>query len=123
MGGPASLFCHRLSLPYRMGASHSCDDNPVLQPVRLTVVIPSKGNKVLKNKFTKDVPTVDMTIERYFQRNVLALLPADESGKLLSVGIVMRGGDPSDEVEVDSLRDECFLYVQMGLAGKGHLLR
>lgn len=92
-----------------MGAVHSSAG-----PVQIAVLMPSKGNKPLKNKFTNSAPSNGSTVKQYFEAVVLPLLE-DRSlcGDLIKTGVVLRGS--SCEVEVDSLDDDAAMYADMGL--------
>lgn len=85
-------------------------------PVHVTIVMPSKGNKLLKSKFTKDPPASNHNVQEYFVDKLKPLLNnADKVGALLrATVVVLQGG--KDEIEVDELTDEAMLYVQMGIS-------
>ncbi|KAL1519400.1 hypothetical protein AB1Y20_022925 [Prymnesium parvum] len=96
-----------------MGAHHSSQS---AGPVHLLLVVPSKGNKVLKSKFLKDARTSGLSIRQFFVQTVVPLLSdaPEKCGELLRVAVVTHA-DSTTEIEVDDLSDEANVYVQMGL--------
>lgn len=93
-----------------MGAAHS--QNP---PVHLATIMPSKGNKVLKNKFAKELPGPNVSVFQYFQSKILPTLDTGVCGSLVRAAVVLRGGG-QEEIEVDELTDEAISYVTLGLS-------
>lgn len=57
-----------------------------------------------------------MTVLQYFEDLLRSQLPtgADGCGELARVSVVLRGSN--EEVDVDSLADECHVYLQLGLS-------
>lgn len=97
-----------------MGAYHSRDDGPV----HVAVVMPAKGNKILKSKFVMESPLPGTTVQEYFDNVIRSMLPNGSDGKpacgaLISAGVITRRS--SEEIEVSELNDECMLYVGLSL--------
>lgn len=84
-------------------------------PVQVNVQVPSKGNKVLKSKFTYKAPDVGMAVKDYFSKIVRPMVEVNGSacGDLVRVTIFLRGS--TEEVEIDSLDDDASSYSDMGL--------
>lgn len=85
--------------------------------MQLTVVMPSKGNKVIKNKFVREAPAAEVKLGEYFESAVRPTLGVDAYGLSLvgdvqRVCVVIRGS--TDEIEVDSM-DDVVLYTEMAL--------
>lgn len=91
-----------------MGAVHS-----VASPVQLTVVVPSKGSKIVKSVFTTKSPAPQTSVKRYFKESVAPLLSAGSCGALLRTAVTLRGS--SEEVDIENLNDDVAMYTQMGL--------
>lgn len=79
--------------------------------VRIVVIMPSKGNKILVDKLFKPHElALDDSLHSFFLGTV-RLLAREEMGSLFKCTIVF--GDSTSETEVSSLNDDLFDYVQM----------
>lgn len=115
-GCPSDTFAWRPSDSIDfMGNVHSEQSS---LPVQVSVVVPSKGNKVLKRKFVKEAPSMTVSVERFFEEHIRPNLPAPTDGQacggVARVSVTLRGSD--DEVDVDSVLDPVHMYTQMGLS-------
>lgn len=83
-------------------------------PVMLQLIVPSKGDKVLKSRFVSEVPAPNLTIEEFYQLELRHLVPPEACGELQSVSVVLIGS-PTEQVDV-GLRDNAKMYVKLGLS-------
>lgn len=85
--------------------------------IHVSVVMPSKGNKILKSKFFKEAPKEHQSVHEYFREKLQPMVNIDPAesvcGDLLRATVMLRGGD--EEIEVEELSDNALLYVQMGI--------
>ncbi|KAL1521513.1 hypothetical protein AB1Y20_021173 [Prymnesium parvum] len=87
-------------------------------PVQVSVIMPSKGNKLLKSKFCKECPAEGQTVKEFFEEKVRSFFLESTSsgaatppfGGLLHATVVLRGGG-NEEVEVSSMDDEAAMYL------------
>lgn len=89
-----------------MGGVNSCHS---ALPVQMQVVMPSKGNKIMKSKFMKDCPANDKSIMQFFDEKIRHLLSGGGGdafeGMLWNQASVHDIGG-KEEIEVDDLNDD-----------------
>lgn len=82
-------------------------------PVHLSVMVNSKGSKVVKSKFTSKAPLPGVTVEEYHRTQVMPMINPKDVGGLIQVCVIPRGA--SHEIEVENLDDLASMYADMGL--------